>query len=93
MANHKSAIKKTKQDIVRQARNKAYKTRYKTIVKDIEATIASASKDVAEKALQEAVSGIDKLVSKGIIHKNKAARKKSRLFKRLHKVETPVSAA
>jgi small subunit ribosomal protein S20 len=84
MANHKSALKKIKQDKVRQMRNKAYKTRLKNVVKSVEAAISESNKEAAQTALQEAVSTLDRVASKGIIHKNKAARKKSRLTKKVN---------
>lgn len=84
MANHKSAIKKMRQDEVRRLRNKSYKTRVKNVVKDVEAAIQAQDKEVAEKAFHEAVSVIDRVASKGIIHKNNAARKKSRLAKKVN---------
>ena len=84
MANHKSAIKKMRQDEVRRLRNKSYKTRVKNVVKDVEAAIQAQDKEAAEKAFYEAVSVIDRVASKGIIHKNNAARKKSRLAKKVN---------
>ena len=84
MANHKSAIKKMRQDEVRRMRNKAYKTRVKNVVKAVEAAIKEENKEAAEKSFHEAVSVIDRVASKGVIHKNTAARKKSRLAKRVN---------
>lgn len=84
MANHKSALKKIKQDKVRQMRNKAYKTRLKNVVKSVETAISEANKEAAQTALQEAISTLDRVASKGVIHKNKAARKKSRLTKKVN---------
>lgn len=84
MANHKSAIKKMRQDEVRRLRNKAYRTRYKTVVKAVETAIKQGNIDAAKEAFQAAVSMIDRIASKGVIHKNKAARKKSRLAKKIN---------
>ena len=84
MANHKSALKKMRQDEVRRLRNKAYKTRVKNVVKAVEAAIDENNPEAAEKALYDAVSVIDRVASKGVIHKNTAARKKSRLTKRVN---------
>lgn len=86
MANHQSAIKKMRQDEVRRLRNKAYKTRLKNVVKTVESAISEQNKEAAEKALQEAIPVIDSIASKGVIHKNKAARKKSRLSKKVNAV-------
>jgi small subunit ribosomal protein S20 len=84
MANHKSAIKKMRQDEVRRLRNKSYKTRVKNVIKSVEAAIKEQKREAAEKALHEAISVIDQVASKGIIHKNNAARKKSRLTKKVN---------
>ena len=84
MANHKSAIKKMRQDEVRRLRNKAYRTRYKNVVKAVEAAIKQRNIDAAKEAFHTAVSIIDRIASKGVIHKNKAARKKSRLAKKVN---------
>jgi small subunit ribosomal protein S20 len=86
MANHKSAIKKMRQDEVRRLRNKAYKTRLKNVVKTVESAISEQNKEAAEKALQEAIPVIDSIASKGVIHKNKAARKKSRLSRKVNAI-------
>ncbi len=90
MANHKSALKKIRQDEVRRMRNKAYKTRLKHVVKAVETAISEQNKEVAEKALSEAISVIDSTASKGVIHRNKASRKKSRLSKKVNAI--PASA-
>ncbi|GAK52035.1 30S ribosomal protein S20 [Candidatus Moduliflexus flocculans] len=79
MANHKSAIKKARQDEVRRLRNRMYKTRFKNAAKKVEAALEEKNKDAAKTALQEAISVMDKIVTKGVVHKNTAARKKSRL--------------
>lgn len=81
MANHKSALKKIRQDQMRYERNKGYKTRLRNVVKNVEAAVTEGDKEHAEQALKEAVPIIDRVASKGVIHKNTAARKKSRLAK------------
>ena len=81
MANHKSALKRTKQNELRRLRNKATKSRVKSIVKDVRAAVQEpASADVKPK-LNAAQSLIDKAAKKGVIHKKTAARKISRLSK------------
>ncbi|HEX2999072.1 MAG TPA: 30S ribosomal protein S20 [Armatimonadota bacterium] len=76
-------IKSVKKDVVRSRqrnlRNQSYKSRMKTIVK--KAHTALASNNLDETLLQQTESTIDKLAQKGIIHKNAAARRKSRLMK------------
>lgn len=84
MANHKSAVKKIRQDEVRRLRNRAYKTRFKHVIKNVEAALNEKNKELAQKALQEAISIIDRISGKGIVHKNTAARQKSRLTKKVN---------
>jgi len=74
----KSAKKKLRQDKKRTARNETYKKNYKEAVK---AVLEKKGKDV-KKTLKKAYSKIDKAAKKGIIHKNKAARLKSRVARK-----------
>ncbi len=80
MANHKSALKRAKQSAKKQLRNKAVKTRMRNVIKALR-TAQDASPEEAEAALNLAQSVIDKAAKKGVIHKNAAARKISRLTK------------
>ncbi len=81
MANHKSALKRARQNQQRRMRNKAVKTRVKNVVKDVRQTAAeNAGQDLVEK-LNLAQSVIDKAAKKGVLHKRTAARKISRLSK------------
>jgi small subunit ribosomal protein S20 len=79
MANHKSALKRARQNEVRRIRNKSYKTRAKTAIKEVKSAIEANSPKQAEKSFIKAVSLIQKIVSKGVIHNNQASRKISRL--------------
>ncbi len=79
MANHKSALKRARQNENRRLRNKSVKTRVKSIVKSVRA----ADDNAAEK-LDEAKSIIDKAAKRGIIHKRTAARTISRLAKHVN---------
>ncbi len=81
MANIKSAKKRVLVAEVRTARNKAIKSKVKSYVKKVEAAVAANDKAAAQTALTEAISEISKAASKGIYHKNTAARKVSRLTK------------
>ncbi|MBU1053137.1 MAG: 30S ribosomal protein S20 [Proteobacteria bacterium] len=82
MANHKSALKRVRQDEIRRLRNKSTKTRIKNVVKDIRATASNnENKESLSKELNTAKSIIDKAAKKGVIHKRTAARKISRLSK------------
>ncbi|HDH63055.1 MAG TPA: 30S ribosomal protein S20 [Firmicutes bacterium] len=75
----KSALKNARKNLKRRMRNKYYKTRTKNLIKSV---FLSENREEAEKRLKEAISFIDHATSKGVFHKNTAARKKSRLMKR-----------
>ena len=86
MANIKSAKKRIKVLAKKTLRNKMVKSGTKTAVKKVAAAAESGDKDNARASLRNAVSAIDKAVSKGVYHKNTAARKKSRLAKMVNKI-------
>ena len=81
MANHKSALKRARQNEIRRIRNKSVKTRVKSIVKDVRLSVSENSKEAALKKLEMAKSNIDRAAQKGVIHKKTASRKISRLSK------------
>ena len=81
MANHKSALKRARQNEIRRLRNKSVKTRVKNIVKDVRLSANESSKEEALKKLDMAKSNIDRAAQKGTIHKKTASRKISRLSK------------
>ena len=81
MANIKSAKKRVLTSQIRADRNKAVKSRVKTYVKKVDAAVAAGDKAAAEAALPVAICEISKAASKGIYHKNTAARKVSRITK------------
>ncbi len=82
MANIKSAKKRNRQNIVRRARNKIVRTRLRNAVKGL--LEAAESREGTEETLRKAHSILAKAAAKGIIHKNTASRKASRLARRLH---------
>ena len=82
MANIKSQIKRNKQNEVRRVRNKAVRSELKTRVKRA-VTLASEGGDESVEATRLAIKRLDKAAAKGVIHKNAAARRKSRLMKRI----------
>lgn len=88
MANHKSALKRAKQSEVKRLINKSFKTRIKKTVKEVRTAIESSSLEQAQKTLVKAVSIIQKTSSKGIIHKNQAARKISRLARQVNHISS-----
>ncbi|HJC64493.1 MAG TPA: 30S ribosomal protein S20 [Candidatus Blautia merdavium] len=81
MANIKSAKKRVLVNRTKAERNKSIKSAVKTSIKKVEAAIAAKDKEAASAALLNAISTIDKAASKGVYHKNTAARKVSRLSK------------
>lgn len=81
VANIKSQIKRNKQNETRRLRNKAVKSEIKTRVKSAVTLAEAGTPDVD--ATKLAIKRLDKAVTKGIIHKNQAARRKSRLLKRI----------
>lgn len=81
MANHKSALKRARQNQLRRIRNKSVKTRIKNVIKDLKLTIEGESKEAVPEKLNTTKSAIDKAAKKGVIHKRTAARKISRLSK------------
>ncbi|ACL02898.1 30S ribosomal protein S20 [Desulfatibacillum aliphaticivorans] len=83
MANHKSALKRAKQNTIKQMRNRSYKTRLRNMVKKVNQAVEAQSVDEAKTILVETQSIIDKCASKGVIHKNTASRKISRLAKKV----------
>lgn len=86
MANIKSAKKRILVIETKTLRNKAIKSKVKTMVKKVEAAIAAGDKAAAEANLKTAISEINKATSKGIYHKNNAARKVSRLTVAVNKM-------
>lgn len=79
MANHKSALKRNKQNKVRNARNTHIRSTMRTLVKQVREAVAAGDKDAAQEALAKVIPYIDKTCTKGVIHKATASRKISRL--------------
>ena len=86
MANIKSAKKRILVIETKTARNKAIKSKVKTYVKKVETAVANKDVEVAKAILPEAISVINKAASKGVYHKNTAARKVSRLTKAVNEL-------
>jgi small subunit ribosomal protein S20 len=89
LANTASAIKRIKQNHKRRLRNRLFSGRARTFVKHARVTIDEGTPEEARKATMEAISALDKAAEKGIIHKNNAARRKSRLMRHLAQMEKP----
>lgn len=81
MANHKSAIKRNKQNIIRKNRNVQMRTTMRNHVKAVRLAVAEGNKEQATAALIKAVPFIDIVSTKGVIHKSTASRKIGRLTK------------
>jgi len=86
MASHKSSIKRIRQTIVKTERNRFYRTRLKNIVKDVRSAIEAGNKEEASSAMTVANKQIQTFVSKGILKKETAARKISRLHKAVNAI-------
>jgi small subunit ribosomal protein S20 len=87
LANIKSAIKRNKQNEKRRLRNRYYAGRARTFVRKARTAIESGEVEDARQATLEAISALDKAAEKGILHKNNASRRKSRLMKHLAELE------
>ena len=83
MANIKSQIKRIKTNEKRTERNKAVKSELRTGVRKFREAAASGDKDAADEALKAASRKLDKAVSKGVIHANQAANRKSAIDKKV----------
>jgi small subunit ribosomal protein S20 len=88
LANHKSALKRARQNELSRLRNKAVKTRVKSIVKDVRFSVEESSNEDVMAKLIAAQTLIDKASKKGVLHKKTAARKISRLSKLVNSAKT-----
>jgi len=87
LANKKSAIKRMRQNEKQRLHNRLFRGRARTEVKKARLAIESGELETAREATNTAVKALDKAASKGVIHQNNAARRKSRLMKRLAELE------
>lgn len=83
MANIKSQIKRNRQNEKRRVHNRVFRGRARTFVQKAVVALESGDQTTSAAAIRDAVSELDKAADKGVIHKNNAARRKSRLMKRL----------
>ncbi len=86
MANHKSALKRHRQSLKANARNRAMKTRIKNVMKDVRQAIQNQDKEGALSALRRASSIMDRAAGKKILHWRTVARKISRLNKAVNSI-------
>jgi small subunit ribosomal protein S20 len=86
MANHFSALKRARQTEKRTATNRANTSRLRGALREMRESLAKGDKTAAEKSYRETVSALDKAIQKRVLHKNTAARYKSRLSARVKAV-------
>lgn len=86
MIRHKSAQKPVRQAEKRRKRNVVYRSRVKTFTKQVNKRLKNGDKEKTQEVLKTLTSALDKAVQKGIIHKNTAARKKSRITKKVNEL-------
>jgi small subunit ribosomal protein S20 len=83
MANHFSALKRTRQTEKRTVRNRANASQLRTALRNLRESLEKGDKAAASQTYRETVSALDKAIQKGVVHENTASRYKSRLSKRL----------
>lgn len=88
MPNHKSAEKRVRQNEKRRAVNRSNRTALRTSIKKLRAALAGNNPAALNELLPETISRIDKAVQKGVLHRNAAARYKSRLTTRVNQANT-----
>lgn len=86
MANSKSALKRVKVSERRRLRNRTYRSAARTMVRRAESVIATGDVDAAASAVGSAISMLDRTAGKGVIHRNNAGRRKSRLMSKYNKM-------
>lgn len=83
MASHASALKAHRQSLKNRERNRQYRSRLRNALREIRSAVDGNNLAAAKNALKQTISLIDKMTSKGVIHRNAAGRYKSRLSSRL----------
>ena len=83
MASHESALKAHRQSLKNRERNRQYRSRLRNALRDIRSAVDQNNLTAARNALKQTISLIDKMTSKGIIHRNAGGRYKSRISARL----------
>lgn len=84
MPNHRSAVQRVRKTRVEYEQNRFYKTRYKNLLKRLRKAMEEGDHDTVTQYLPQAISAIDKAAKVGAIHRNQAARRKSRLMKKIN---------
>lgn len=86
MANSKSAEKRIRTSERRRLHNRPYRSAARTLVKKAELAIQAGDQDAAQTAVIQAISMLDRIATKGIVHRNNAARRKARLMAKFNAV-------
>jgi len=92
LANIKSAKKRARQNVKLRDHNRYYKTTARTYIKDARKLIEAGEFEEAEAVISKATKALDKAAQKGIIHKNNASRRKSRLMRHLNRAQAEQQA-
>ena len=87
MANIRSQIKRNKQNQAARLRNRVYRGSARTLIRKAQSAIRTENTELAETEVLKAVRALDKAAAKGVIHKNNAARRKSRLMARYNAIK------
>lgn len=90
MANHRSSLKRIRSSEKRRQRNRMVRGSTRSAVKTARTKMAGKNLTEAEAAVQQAISALDSAANKGVIHKNNAARRKSRLMRQLNRTRAAV---
>lgn len=93
MPKHRTVLKRQRQNLRRRMINKTARTRLRSQLKKLRALIASGAEEEARQALAATIAIIDKSITKGVIHKNAAARLKSRLSRQVNALALKVPAS
>jgi small subunit ribosomal protein S20 len=88
LANHPSALKRHRQSEKRRLRNRAAKTRLRHVVREVRDALSNRDTDAAAKTLAVAARALDKAVTKGVLHRNNAARRIARLARSVSQLGT-----
>jgi len=92
LANTKSALKRIRQSEKRHLRNRQVRSETRTYIKRARAQIEAGELEEAQKTVAQAIRALDKAAQKGILHRNNAARRKSRLMRKLNQAIKTVEA-
>jgi small subunit ribosomal protein S20 len=87
VANHPSALKRHRQSEKRRLRNRTVRTRLRHLVREVRTAVSTRDPDAAAKTLAHAVRALDKAVTKGVLHRNNAARRAARLARAVSQLQ------